>query len=162
MAEANDWRDDRIGAAERGENPTVMARMPSGFAVIGDTQFLPGYCVLLATPRVDHLSDLPRERRVRFLLDMSLLGEAIEAACRPRGLRRVNYSILGNTDPFLHAHVFPRYEWEPPGRIGLPVWSYPRDRWTDARFAYSDETHGELRERITAELLRLMARRGAR
>lgn len=31
-----DWRDDRIGAALRGENPTVLARLPGGFAVIGD------------------------------------------------------------------------------------------------------------------------------
>jgi hypothetical protein len=43
------WRDDRIGAAHRGENPMVMARMRSGFAVIGDTQHLPGYSLLLCT-----------------------------------------------------------------------------------------------------------------
>ena len=36
-----DWKHDRIGAAERGENPTVVLRMPSGIAVMGDTQFLP-------------------------------------------------------------------------------------------------------------------------
>ena len=27
-----DWRDDRVGAAHRGENPMVIARMRSGFA----------------------------------------------------------------------------------------------------------------------------------
>jgi hypothetical protein len=42
-----DWRMDRIGAALRGENPTVLRRLTSGFAVIGDVQFLPGYSVLL-------------------------------------------------------------------------------------------------------------------
>lgn len=31
-----DWRRDRIGSAERGENPMVLARLRSGFAVIGD------------------------------------------------------------------------------------------------------------------------------
>ncbi len=31
-----DWRDDRIGSALRGENPTVLGRLPAGFAVIGD------------------------------------------------------------------------------------------------------------------------------
>jgi hypothetical protein len=46
-----DWRADRVDAAERGENPTVLRRMRSGFAVIGDSQFLPGYCLLLASPR---------------------------------------------------------------------------------------------------------------
>src|SRR5215475_13686002 len=92
-----DWKVDRIGSAERGENPTVLARMRSGFAVIGDTQFLPGYCLLLAAPQANHLSDLPFARRSAFLFDMSLLGQAIEIACRPQGLRRMNYESLGNT-----------------------------------------------------------------
>ncbi|WP_199754944.1 hypothetical protein [Amycolatopsis sp. WAC 04197] len=41
------WKRDRIGSALRGGNPTVLRRLDAGFAVIGDTQFLPGYCVLL-------------------------------------------------------------------------------------------------------------------
>jgi hypothetical protein len=61
---ASDWLDDRIGAAHRGENPLVMARMRSGFAVIGDTQHLPGYSLLLTDdPSVNHLTDLDWERR---------------------------------------------------------------------------------------------------
>jgi hypothetical protein len=30
------WKNDGIASAERGENPTVMIKMKSGFAVIGD------------------------------------------------------------------------------------------------------------------------------
>ncbi|MFB9577391.1 diadenosine tetraphosphate hydrolase, partial [Streptomyces yanii] len=56
----SDWRMDRIGTALRGENPTVLRRLTSGFAVIGDVQFLPGYSVLLVDePDVQRLSDLP-------------------------------------------------------------------------------------------------------
>ena len=52
-------QDDRIGAALRGANPTVLARMPGGFAVIGDVQWLPGYCVPLTDePSVERLSEL--------------------------------------------------------------------------------------------------------
>lgn len=119
------WKHDRIGAAERGENPAVFAQMRSGFAVIGDTQFLPGYCVLLASPRVGSLQDLDLAARTDFLLDMSLLGDAIAAVCHPR---RLNYAIFGNTDPFLHAHIFPRYDWEPAEYVNLPPFRYPRDR----------------------------------
>lgn len=43
----HDWRADRVGSALRGENPTVLRRLPGGFAVMGDVQFLPGYCVLI-------------------------------------------------------------------------------------------------------------------
>ena len=124
----DDWKRNRIGSAERGENPTVIASMRSGFAVMGDTQFLPGYCLLLASPEVNHLSDLPFARRSEFLLDMGLLGQAIETVCRAQGLRRMNYEILGNTDTYLHAHVFPRYEWRTVGDNGSVVVVY--DRWS--------------------------------
>lgn len=151
-------REDRVGAAERGENPMVLTPMRSGFAVIGDTQFLPGYCLLLASPQVDNLTDLPLERRGEFLLDMSLLGEAVEGVCRPRGLRRVNYEISGNREPFLHAHVWPRYSWEPEEYRSGPVGRYAREYRTDERYQYSDAGHKDVRAKIAAELLDLMDR----
>ncbi len=149
-----DWRADRIGAALRGENPTVMTRMPGGFAVIGDVQWLPGYSVLLTDdPAVQRLSDLPRSERSAFLDSMDRLGEAVERACGARddGFRRVNLEILGNTDPFLHAHVWPRYDWEPADLVGRPVWLYPGERWSDPASRLGPE-HDELRAAITAQL----------
>jgi diadenosine tetraphosphate (Ap4A) HIT family hydrolase len=154
-----DWQKDRVASALRGENPLVMARMPSGFAVIGDTQFLPGYSLLLTDdPSADHLTDLDWQRRKQFLFDLALLGEAVERACRVGGLRRVNYEVLGNGLPVLHGHVHPRYEWEPPERITGPVWRYPEETRNAPEHAYSDEKHGELRAAITAELEDLMKR----
>ncbi|MFD5450173.1 diadenosine tetraphosphate hydrolase [Streptomyces sp. NPDC127100] len=152
-----DWRTDRIGAALRGENPTVLRRLTSGFAVIGDVQFLPGYSVLLVDdPDVQRLSDLPRTKRLSFLSDMDQLGEAVERACQrlDSAFRRVNLEILGNTDPFLHAHVWPRFEWEPADVVGAPVWLYPRERWGDERFRLGPQ-HDALREAIGSELDRL-------
>lgn len=149
------WKQDRIGVAERGENPTVIARMTSGYAVMGDTQFLPGYCVLLAAPQVAQLGDLPLAGRRAFLTDMALLGEAITAACTPTP-RRINYEILGNTDPFLHAHLFPRYDTEQPEYGRFPVWLYPRDRWTAPNYQFAEATHGNLKARIAAQLHQLM------
>jgi diadenosine tetraphosphate (Ap4A) HIT family hydrolase len=153
-----DWRSDRLGAARRGENPMVLAKMRSGYAVIGDTQFLPGYCVLISDSEANHLTDLPRPQRADFLLDMSLLGEAVLTACNSvdPSLRRLNYEVLGNTEHSLHAHIFPRYGWEDEELQAGPVWHYPRDRWTSPRDAYADE-HEPLREAITAELNRIMA-----
>ena len=151
---------DSIGDALRGENPLVMARMPSGFAVIGDTQHLPGYSLLLVDDAsIRHLTDLDWERRKQFLLDFALLGEAVERACKPNDLRRINYEILGNSWPVLHGHVHPRYEWEPPDRITGPVWRYPNEVRDAPEHAYSDERHGELRAAITAELEELMRAR---
>ena len=50
-----DWKKDRIGSCERGENPTLMVKMKSGFAVMADNQFLPGYCIFLRYPQVASL-----------------------------------------------------------------------------------------------------------
>ncbi|MFF9410491.1 HIT family protein [Streptomyces anandii] len=152
-----DWRTDRIGAALRGENPTVMRRLDSGFAVIGDVQFLPGYSVLLVDePGVQRLSELPRPKRLAFLADMDRLGEAVERACRrlDPDFRRVNLEILGNTYPFLHAHVWPRFAWEPAELVGKPVWLYPPERWRDERFRLGPR-HDVVRGAIGGELDRL-------
>lgn len=150
----DDWKADRIRAAQDGRNPTLLAKLPESFAVIGDAQYLPGYCVLLVDdPAVDRLTDLPRDRRLRFLESMDHFGEAIQRACSELdpGFRRLNYEILGNTDAYLHAHIFARYEWEPADRIGGPVWRY------DKALFYGEATelgsqHAVLRRRITQYL----------
>jgi diadenosine tetraphosphate (Ap4A) HIT family hydrolase len=154
-----DWRDDRVGSALRGENPLVMARLRSGFAVIGDTQHLPGYSLLLTDDAsIDHLTDLDWERRRQFLFDLSLIGEAVQLACEGNGLRRINYEILGNAIPVLHGHVHPRYAWEPPDKITGPVWRYAKELRNAPEHEYSDAKHGELRAAITAALNELVAR----
>lgn len=155
----DDWKRDRIGSAHRGENPLVMARMRSGFAVIGDTQHLPGYSLLLcADHSMNHLTDLPWDARKAFLFDLSLIGEAVEAACRPMGLRRVNYEILGNSIDWLHGHVHARYEWEDAEMASWPVWNYPPEVRNAPGCAYNDDDHGAVRQSITAELDDLMRR----
>ena len=84
---------------------------------------------------------------------MADLGEAVERACRhlDPAFRRVNVEILGNTDPYLHAHVWPRYEWEPDGLVGKPVWLYPAERWSDPATALGPQ-HEALRTAIAAKL----------
>jgi diadenosine tetraphosphate (Ap4A) HIT family hydrolase len=155
----SDWRDDRVSSALRDENPLVMARMRSGFAVIGDTQHLPGYSLLLTDDRsIDHLTDLDWERRRQFLFDLSLIGEAVQLACAGNGLRRINYEILGNAIPVLHGHVHPRYEWEPADKIAGPVWRYAKELRNAPEHEYSDARHGELRAAITAALDELVSR----
>jgi diadenosine tetraphosphate (Ap4A) HIT family hydrolase len=147
------WKNDRIASAVKGENPTVLTKMKSGFAVIGDPQFLPGYCILIAYPKVKSLNDLTIKQRTDFLLDMSLIGDAITAVYNPL---RVNYDILGNTDEFLHAHIFPRYEWEEEERRKYPVWLYPKENWSIEKYQFNDEKHGEMKMQLTEKLMELM------
>lgn len=149
-----DWKQDRIGSALRGENPTVLTRLPGGFAVMGDPQWLPGYCVFLTdNPEADRLSNLSRAARTAYLDSMALLGSAVERACleRDSAFRRVNLEILGNADAFLHAHVWPRYNWESPDLVTRPVWLYPVEKWRDESTALGPQ-HDDLRASITGYL----------
>lgn len=150
----DDWKQDRIAAALQGENPMVMVRMKSGFAVIGDYQFLPGYCVLLAYPQAASLNELDAEQRKQYLFDMTLIGDAVTAVCKPL---RINYSTLMNADHYLHTHIEARYAWEPEEYRRRPVCLYPREQRFSPEAAYSEDKHGEMKRRITQELLRLMA-----
>jgi hypothetical protein len=69
------------------------------------------------------------------LFDLSLIGEAVQAACRDNGLRRINYEVLGNSLNVLRGHVHARYEWEPKERIGGPVWRYAKEERNDPAVA---------------------------
>jgi diadenosine tetraphosphate (Ap4A) HIT family hydrolase len=95
---------ERIEAARKGSNPTVICPVPSGWVVLCDTQFLRGYCILLADPVVPSLNDLDHEKRVEFSSDMAIIGDAL---LEVTGAYRINYAIAGNTDPYLHAHIVP-------------------------------------------------------
>lgn len=136
---------ERVALARDGRNPFVIARLPSGWAVMGDVQFLPGYCLLLPDPVVPSLNDLAPAARVAWLSDMATLGDALLAAT---GARRINYEILGNSEPELHAHLFPRFDDEPEERRRMPAWFYD---WKNA-VAYDEAVHGAIRARIREAL----------
>ncbi|VVQ16982.1 HIT family protein [Pseudomonas fluorescens] len=135
----------RVALARKGANDKVICRMKSGWAVMGDVQFLPGYCLLLPDPVVPSLNELDAEARATFLLDMARIGDAVLQAT---GALRMNYEILGNSEPELHCHIFPRYSSEPEENRKMPVWFYD---WKTAT-PYAEQAHGDLRNRI-AQLL---------
>lgn len=136
---------ERVAEAKAGRNPSVICRMPSGWAVIGDVQFLPGYCLLLADPVVPSLNDLGGAARTQFLADMARLGDAL---LKVTDAFRINYEILGNSEPELHAHVFPRYRHESDERRRMPVWFYD---WPNA-VRFSEAAHGHLVQALRAQL----------
>jgi diadenosine tetraphosphate (Ap4A) HIT family hydrolase len=109
----------QVEAARAGELVRVIARMASGWAVLGDPQITGGYCLLLPDPVVSDLNALSGEARRQFLDDMAALGDAVLAVT---AAERINYEILGNVEPALHAHVIPRHATEDPAVRTKPVW----------------------------------------
>jgi diadenosine tetraphosphate (Ap4A) HIT family hydrolase len=114
---------ERVELARRGLSPHLICRLNSGWAVLGDSQFIAGYSLLLPDPVVPSLNDLAPERRAQFLLDMSAIGDALLATT---DAYRINYEILGNTEPVLHVHIFPRRTSEPGEYRFGPVFAYPK------------------------------------
>ena len=131
----------RVELARQGANDKVICRMASGWAVMGDVQFLEGYCLLLPDPAVASLNDLDAQARATYLLDMARIGDALLEAT---GALRINYEILGNSEPELHCHIFPRYASEPEGKRRMPVWFYD---WKTAP-PYVEAEHGPLRQQL--------------
>jgi diadenosine tetraphosphate (Ap4A) HIT family hydrolase len=140
---------ERLTALAEGNDPMLVMKMRSGFAVMSNNQWLRGYCLLLHYPEVCSLNDLSQEARAAFLLDMGLLGDAVQ---RTTECKRINYSIYGNQDPFLHAHIIPRYDDEPEEFRTLPPLSYPesvREAWETH---YKASEHALLQDNIRLQL----------
>lgn len=135
----------RVEALRSGEDATFIARLASGWAVMGDPQVLPGYCLLLPDPVVAHLNDLDGAARAGFLADTGALGDAVLAVT---GALRINYAVFGNLEPALHAHVFPRYANEQEALRTAQPWAYD---WSTAP-AFDVAQHGPLRDQIRAAL----------
>ncbi len=135
----------RVAACRAGTDPTAIARLGSGWVVLGDPQVLPGYCLLLRDPVVPHLNALPSAAQHAFLADVARLGDALLALT---GAVRINYAIFGNVEPALHAHVFPRHADEPAHLAKAHPWAHDweaAERFEAARAA-------ELIERIRRAL----------
>jgi len=143
----------RVAEARAGENPKVVCRVPSGWVVIGDVQVVKGYSLLLPDPVVPTLNDLEGPERTQYLADMGLVGDALLALT---GAARINYAMLGNLEPALHCHLFPRYPDEPEEFRHGAVWSYD---WEAAR-PFEAETDRSFMEELKAEVERRLEARG--
>jgi len=137
----------RVAALNAGGDPGEVARLGSGWLVLGDPQVIPGYCLLLPDPVVPDLNALAGAQRAAFLADMAHAGDVLKHAL---GATRINYAIYGNQDPALHAHVFPRRADEPPRLATAQPWAYD---WSAAE-KFSPAAHGGLVRQLRAAFAR--------
>ncbi|MGL4612204.1 MAG: hypothetical protein ACRCYY_21415 [Trueperaceae bacterium] len=98
------------------------------------------------------LENLNLEQRLVFLRDMSLLGQAVFDECNPL---RMNYSIYGNHDHFLHAHVRARYGWETDERRKAPYDRYPAEERNSPEVSIETGKYEELRLKIQKRFVAL-------
>ncbi|RMH31349.1 MAG: hypothetical protein D6692_00535 [Planctomycetota bacterium] len=125
---------NRVQRILRGEDPQLIARMSSGWAILANQQpnAINGCCMLLPDPVVSSVNDLSPEGRAAFMTDFVLLGDAVLAAT---GAERINYLILCNQVPELHGHAIPRFGTEDPDKRKLgpfEAYDFPKARKADA------------------------------
>jgi len=140
---------ERVERLRRGEDPCLLARLPSGFAILAKYQpdGIVGSCMLLPDPVVPSANHLSVAARERFFADMVQLGDALLAAT---GAERINYLVLCNQVPELHAHCIPRFAHEDAAkRLQDPFVAYDFGR---ARVADPEGLDRELVTRLRATL----------
>lgn len=134
----------RVAACIAGTEPALIAQLPAGFVVLFDHQPDPirGWCMLLphfAAPHADpainehrdpaagQLNDLTPAARALFLADLARVGDALLVAdLLGQRAEHVNYLMLCNQAPALHAHIVPRVASEDAQkRLADPFVAYP-------------------------------------
>jgi diadenosine tetraphosphate (Ap4A) HIT family hydrolase len=108
---------DRIKA---GEFRDLVAELSSCYVILGDAQYYRGYCILFAKIHATELYLMPADAARALFDEMRLTAEAIAAVVKPW---KMNYVCLGNSEPHVHWHLFPRYETDELRRG--PIWMRP-------------------------------------
>ena len=96
---------ERIQLIKEKRNPYFVKELSTGYVVLGDWQYFYGYTVFLSKKHVLELHE--HSEADIYLKEMKRIGEAVYKTFQPK---KLNYEILGNSDPHIHTHIFPRYE----------------------------------------------------
>lgn len=142
---------DRIAEIIKGTNRYFVKELQTGYVVIGDYQFYKGYTLFLSKKHVTELHELDPEYRKEFLFEMSIVAEAVFNAFKPQ---KLNYELLGNGDPHMHWHLFPRRETDP--EPNKPVWALAKELRQNEKTRVKDEELIELKKLLLNQLENLV------
>lgn len=112
----------RLRLSARGENPNLVAELPTGYVVLGDDQYIRGYTLFLCKIHAVELFDLEPGFRTQFLNEMALTAQAVATVFHAE---KMNYELLGiGKSVHMHWHLFPRRTGDTP-QPG-PIWLTPK------------------------------------
>ncbi|MNM43290.1 hypothetical protein D3C81_541590 [compost metagenome] len=144
---------ERIEMIKQKVNPYFVMELETGYVVIGDHQHFKGYTLFLCKHHVSELHELPKDFRVKYLEEMSIVAEAAYNAFKPE---KMNYELLGNGDSHVHWHLFPRVAGDTPKKG--PVWWLPREEmYDDSKRIKGDELRNMV-EKLEKELKNLLSK----
>jgi diadenosine tetraphosphate (Ap4A) HIT family hydrolase len=126
----------------------LIAELPRSWLILGDAQFYRGYCVLFAKRHVTEMHLMPRGEAHELLDELIAVGKTLERVVAPS---KLNYECLGNQEPHVHWHVFPRSA-DDPMRLA-PVWLRPE---AERKVTLEDADRRTLIGALRADLIRAM------
>ena len=138
---------ERIAQIKDGTNPYFVKELETGYVVIGDFQLFKGYSLLLCKEHVFELHELDDDFKQKFLIEMAKLAEAVHLAFEPK---KLNYELLGNGDPHLHWHIFPRHNDDP--RPKGVTWNVDREIRYSKKVRPSKEELDSMKARLLEHL----------
>lgn len=129
--------------------PYFVYEFETSYVELSKSQFWEGYCILFSKFDYHHLTDMPSNLREKYLMEMSILGEAMMEVLEAT---RINYNILGNSHPIVHAHLFPRYDWEDEELRKTVVWKYDQSFFSDEVYRFNEKKHAPLKEQLAQSI----------
>ena len=141
-----------IEQIKNGENPWFVKELETGYVILGWNQHFYGYSLFICKQHVVELFDLDIDFRTKYLLEMTIVAEAVKNAF---GAEKMNYECLGNGDIHLHWHIFPRKSGDllDYGNNGKgPVWWLPMEIMYDEKNRITKEETEEFKAKLLKEL----------
>jgi len=137
-----------IGRTEAKRFDDLVAELPRSWLILGDAQFYRGYCVLFAKRHITEMHQMPRGEAHELLDELMAVGKTLERVVKPL---KLNYECLGNQEPHVHWHVFPRYS-EDAMRLA-PVWLRPE---AERKATLEDDDRRGLIQALRSDLVRIL------
>lgn len=88
-----------IEQIKKGKNPWFVKELETGYVILGWNHHFYGYSLFICKQHVVELFDLDIDFRTKYLLEMTIVAEAVKNAF---GAEKINYECLGNGDIHLH------------------------------------------------------------
>lgn len=94
-----------LAACRQQREPRFIHEFEHSVLLVGEHQYHPGYAVLVLKTHVCELHHLPAALATAHFTELMAATRALVAGFSPH---KMNHACLGNRDPHLHWHLFPR------------------------------------------------------
>ena len=133
------------------KDPYLVAELETGVVGLGWFQHFRGFTLFVCKDHVTELHQLPQDIKMKFLEETALTAEAVFNVFKPE---KMNYELLGNSEPHLHWLLYPRVSGDTP--MKGPEWYLPKEEMYDEKNRPTAKDLFEMTGRLRTEIERLL------